>query len=62
MLLGSGQTNFYAEPPVEHLTMWRSPQTVQGWQVDMYVKNTTSNTRLTAAEFLHLLLRHYEAK
>ncbi|BAB76314.1 hypothetical protein ACN23B_23160 [Anabaena sp. FACHB-709] len=62
LLLGSGQTNFYAEPPVEHLTMWRSPQTVQGWQVDMYVKNTTSNTRLTAAEFLHLLLRHYEAK
>jgi hypothetical protein len=62
LLLGSGQNNFYAEPPVEHLTMWRSPQTVQGWRVDSSVKNTTSNIRLTAAEFLHLLLRHYEAK
>ncbi|MEJ1929743.1 hypothetical protein WDZ92_05605 [Nostoc sp. NIES-2111] len=62
LLLGSGQNNFYAEPPVEHLTMWRSPQTVQGWRVDSFVENTTSNIRLTAAEFLHLLLRHYEAK
>jgi hypothetical protein len=62
LLLGSGQNSFYAEPPVEHLTMWRSPQTVQGWQVDSSVENTTSNIRLTAAEFLHLLLRHYEAK
>lgn len=62
LLLGSGQNNFYAEPPVEHLTMWRSPQTVQGWQIDSSIENTTSNIRLTAAEFLHLLLRHYEAK
>jgi len=62
LLLGSGQNNFYAQPPVEHLSMWRSPQTVQGWQVDSSVENTTSNIRLTAAEFLQLLLRHYEAK
>ncbi len=62
LLLGSGQNNFYAEPPVEHLTMWRSPQTVHGWQVDSSVENTTSNIRLTAAEYLYLLLSHYEAK
>jgi hypothetical protein len=62
-LLGSGQDNFYAEPAVDHLTMWRSPQSVQGWWVDSSQGEiTTPKTRLTAAEFLHLLLKHYEEK
>ena len=30
-LLGGGEESFYASPPVEHLDLWRSPQTVQGW-------------------------------
>ncbi|MCU0568633.1 MAG: hypothetical protein MUF49_18805 [Oculatellaceae cyanobacterium Prado106] len=30
-LLGAGQASFYAEPPVSHLALWRSPETVQGW-------------------------------
>lgn len=60
--LGSGQNNFYAEPPVDHLTMWRSPQLVQGYHVDTSAKINTIENRLTAAEFLHLLLRNYEAK
>jgi hypothetical protein len=63
LLLGSGQDNFYAEPPVDHLTMWRSPETVQGWWVDSSNGEiTTPKTRLTAAEFLHLLLNLYEEK
>ncbi|UKO97944.1 hypothetical protein [Nostoc sp. UHCC 0870] len=63
LLLGSGQDNFYAEPPVDHLTMWRSPETVQGWWVDSSKGEiTTPKTRLTAAEFLHLLLKRYEEK
>ena len=37
-LLGNGENNFYAEPAVDHLSMWRSPQTVQGWWVDPSVE------------------------
>jgi hypothetical protein len=32
-LLGSGTQNFYADPPVEHLTLWSSPHEVMGWLV-----------------------------
>lgn len=60
LLLGSGHTNFYAEPAVDHLSMWRSPQTVQGWWVDSYVQVPPQQMRLTAAEFLHLLIKRYE--
>lgn len=31
--LGSGKQGFYADPGVEHLELWRSPETCQGWQV-----------------------------
>jgi hypothetical protein len=32
-ILGSGQENFYADPPVAHLDLWRSPQTINGtWE------------------------------
>lgn len=63
LLLGSGQDNFYAEPSVDHLTMWRSPQTVQGWYVNSSkFTPTTSKTSLTASEFLHFLLKRYEHK
>ncbi len=55
VLLGSGADNFYAEPAVEHLSLWRSPQTVPGWGVN----SLTPPRSLTAAEFLHLLLQHY---
>ncbi|MBE9006124.1 hypothetical protein IQ259_13950 [Fortiea sp. LEGE XX443] len=59
-LLGSGHNNFYAEPAVDHLSMWRSPQTVQGWWVDSYCGFSSQQMRLTAAEFLHLLVKRYE--
>jgi hypothetical protein len=61
-LLGSGNDNFYAEPPVDHLSIWRSPQTVQGLWVDPYVEVSHPQIRLNAAEFLHILLKRYEAK
>jgi hypothetical protein len=32
-LLGSGKESFYADPPVEHLTLWRSPDLVGGWKI-----------------------------
>jgi hypothetical protein len=48
--LGEGQNNFYADPSVDHLEMWRSPQTVEGWCTEL------SGDKLTAAEFLHILV------
>ncbi|MBH8551001.1 hypothetical protein I8751_01065 [Nostocaceae cyanobacterium CENA357] len=61
-LLGSGQNNFYAQPPVDHLSLWRSPQTVTGWCIDSSVNIPPIQVRLSAAEFLHLLIKHYEEK
>ncbi|MCM0591562.1 MAG: hypothetical protein ACSI46_19100 [Gloeotrichia echinulata DVL01] len=58
--LGAGQDNFYAEPAVEHLSMWRSPQTVQGCWVDPSLGVPPPSDRLSAAEFLHLLLMRYQ--
>ncbi|MDZ8189959.1 MAG: hypothetical protein RMX96_34630 [Nostoc sp. ChiSLP02] len=60
-LLGSGQNNFYAEPAVDHLSIWRSPETVQGWWVDSSIGISPSKGYLSAAEFLRMLLEHYEA-
>ncbi len=44
---GTGQENFYAEPPVDHLDLWRSPSQVSGWQV-----TTQGRARTTAAHFI----------
>ncbi|GAX38322.1 hypothetical protein [Nodularia sp. NIES-3585] len=59
-LLGGGHDNFYAEPAVEHLSMWRSPQTVKGWWVDPSVEVSHRPVHLTATEFLQMLLKRYE--
>ena len=55
-LLGSGEDSFYADPPVEHLQMWRSPQTVAGWWVHQVV-GTQQQVRLTASDFLNMLIK-----
>lgn len=60
-LLGSGQNNFYAQPAVDHLSIWKSPQTVQGWWVDSSIGIYPPKGYLTAAEFLLMLLKRYEA-
>ncbi|QLE57377.1 hypothetical protein [Nostoc sp. TCL26-01] len=62
LLLGSGQHNFYAQPPVDHLTMWRSPQIIEGWWIDSSEGITTAKIHLTAAEFLHRLLKCPQVK
>ncbi len=58
--LGIGQNNFYADPPVNHLDMWRSPQNVQGWSTDSSGEKSLLPLRLTAAEFVYMLIKHYE--
>ncbi|MFN6462819.1 MAG: hypothetical protein RMZ41_013355 [Nostoc sp. DedVER02] len=60
-LLGCGQNNFYAQPAVDHLSIWKSPQTVQGWWVDSSIGISPPKGYLTAAEFLLMLLKRYEA-
>ena len=57
-LLGAGEDSFYAEPPVEHLDLWREPQSVQGWWVSG--AEGKSLTPLTAAGFLRNLLERYK--
>ena len=59
-MLGSGEDSFYAEPAVEHLTLWRSPHTVTGW-CNYPNERTQPPRRMTAAEFLIMLLNRYEA-
>ncbi|MEP0798391.1 hypothetical protein NDI44_28115 [Trichocoleus sp. DQ-A3] len=59
-VLGSGEESFYADPPVEHLELWRSPQTAQGWWVSSVKGKAETRTYTTAAEFLASLLQRYE--
>ncbi len=54
-LLGAGGESFWAEPAVEHLALWRSPQTVSGW----WQVRPGWRSRCTAAEFLLHLLHRY---
>jgi hypothetical protein len=59
-ILGIGEDNFYADPPVDHLSMWRSPQKVQGHWTDPSHRFSQTEKSLNAREFLHILLKRYE--
>ncbi len=56
-LLGSGDRNFYAQPAVEHLELWRDPSNVEGYWVAPSGELLKS---LTAADFIKILLKRYE--
>ncbi len=57
--LGGGDADsFYADPAVDHLTLWRSPQTVRGYRVVARQPSGTPST--TAASFITALLQHYD--
>lgn len=51
-LLGTGKDSFYADPAIEHLDLWRSPNTTLGW----WVKSTGMKQRCSVAEFLQAKL------
>jgi hypothetical protein len=55
--LGGGAERFYADPPVNHLDLWRSPQLVRGWHCSQ--TGGESRRYTTAAQFLTELLRRY---
>jgi hypothetical protein len=58
-ILGCGEDSFYADPQVEHLDLWRSPQTAQGWQISQTADGTETAKSATAATFLVHLLKQY---
>ncbi|MFB2938702.1 hypothetical protein ACE1B6_25910 [Aerosakkonemataceae cyanobacterium BLCC-F154] len=60
-LLGSGEDSFYAAPSVEHLELWRQPQIVSGWWIHSLNGKTEQKTRITAAQFLTILLERYHS-
>ncbi len=57
-VLGSGEDSFYADPPIEHLELWRSPQTAQGWWIHS-AGGTEQRSSTTAALFLTQILQRY---
>ncbi|KJH72018.1 hypothetical protein [Aliterella atlantica] len=57
-LLFHRREDFYADPPVEHLELWRSPANVTGWVVSSQAEVARSRY-LSAAQFLYILLKRY---
>jgi len=58
-LLGAGNDSFYADPAVEHLELWKSPDTCKGWWVHQNMIGKPERTFTTAAEFIISLLQDY---
>lgn len=58
-LLGGDGDSFYADREVDHLTLWTSPQTVKGWQIQKNPDNRDKKIYITAAEFILNLLNFY---
>lgn len=59
-LLGAGEDSFYADPAVEHLDLWRSPNTCKGWWVHPAAAGKPEQrTFTTAAQFVNQLLQFY---
>lgn len=52
--LGMGKQNFYADPAVDHLDLWRSPRTVVGYATH----GISLKQRITAAQWLGDRLSH----
>lgn len=66
IVLGSGSDSFYADPPVAHLDLWRSPQTVGGWWSPPSSQRFLNSSEpapapvaVTADQFLRMLLLRY---
>jgi hypothetical protein len=59
---GMGENNFYADPAVDHLSMWHSPQSVQGQWVNQSLGFSPIKNYLSASEFLNFLLERYKEK
>ncbi|MBD1812790.1 hypothetical protein NDA07_22005 [Microcoleus vaginatus DQ-U2] len=58
-ILGGGGESFYADPAIEHLDLWRTPQTAKGWHVSQTAAGIETVAPTTAAKFLVHLLKQY---
>lgn len=54
-ILGVGKESFYADPPIDHLELWRSPEITKGWKVN----NNGSKIATTALKFIEEILESY---
>ncbi|HEY9851875.1 MAG TPA: hypothetical protein V6D28_20550 [Leptolyngbyaceae cyanobacterium] len=59
-LLGTGEDNFYADPPVPHLELWRDPTNTPGCWINSEFGTCDRRFPLTAAQFLTMLLEGYQ--
>ncbi len=60
-LLGTGEDSFYADPAIEHLDLWRSPDSCQGWWVQRIATGKTEKRNYTTtAHFVNNLLQLYK--
>jgi hypothetical protein len=62
LLLGGGNTNFYAEPSVNHLEMWSNIQSVKGIYIGLSTVETAAKRYGTASDFLQIILNNKEDK
>ena len=54
IMLGGGKQSFFADPQVEHLAIWRSPNSCWGWQtIGLGLK-----TRCSLVEYLQYVMSH----
>ncbi|MGG6294413.1 hypothetical protein ACQ4M4_08320 [Leptolyngbya sp. AN02str] len=63
-LMGAGDSAFYAEPSVEHLELWRSPQIATGyWHASPHAQPfpipPDQLGPITAAQVIQTLVQHY---
>lgn len=57
-LLGTGLDSFYADPPISHLDLWRSPQLAQGWRIHPVGMGLERRSPMTAAQFIQHQTNH----
>jgi hypothetical protein len=58
-LLGSGPDSFWADPPIAHLDLWKSPHTATGWHASKTAEGIETAKSATAAHFIVHLLKQY---
>lgn len=58
--LGSGRESFYADPPVAHLDLWRSPALAQGYSLSATASSDLKSNN--AASHLEYLLQKLSSK
>ena len=54
-ILGTGKESFYSDPAVEHLAIWRSPETCQGWIVS---NDSAQKIPSSAKEYLQQIITY----